>query len=272
MYQLIFPNPGLQFYVFELKGELRYSLNVPNRPTKDFDLSDSDFEPSDLQAAGDDKSAAEGIRITAVGLQLTIVKNNGYLTFIFKGTGGGSTHREFLHMQDLSEASGPRASAATQTCISTLMLKDKSKNEESLIPATWDAELRASNAAITSITYRTQDGRSWIIDPVGVAAAAHHLAEQHETFKQTRFPKTMSTAVRSSKRLALKRAAHEAERPLESIEALPRYLFLKGVTYQDELWSRGPSIGKVRLDRVTGEFGFWKTNGTLMIHDIHPSP
>lgn len=162
MYALISPLPGLQFYVIELKGKLNYSLAVPKKPTKHFDLSDSDFDPSDVRSTSKDKDVIDGIHVSAVGLQLILVQNNGYLTFRFEGSNGSTTQREFLHMQDTSKAV---ASMITQTGIATLVMKNKPKSGNWLIPTTLEAEIRALHATITSVTYQNQEGRSWTVNP-----------------------------------------------------------------------------------------------------------
>lgn len=111
--------PGLQFYVFKLKSKFDYSLSIPNKSTKKFELSKDDFDIPDLPATETPEDVANGLHVSAVGLKLPITKNVGRLEMHFEGTDGGAAHWYFEELEDTSRALGLNASACTQTCGTT---------------------------------------------------------------------------------------------------------------------------------------------------------
>lgn len=107
--------PGLQFHVFKLHGKLDYSLTIPNKATKKFELSEDDFNIPDLPPTATPKDIATGLHISAVGLELTIVRNTGSLHMHFEGPEGGVGDWTFQNLLQTSRASELCASAGTQT-------------------------------------------------------------------------------------------------------------------------------------------------------------
>ncbi|KAF2819969.1 hypothetical protein CC86DRAFT_429426 [Ophiobolus disseminans] len=123
MYELI-SNPGVQFYVLRLSGTLSYTFSIGNKAPRNFELSNADFDPTVPQAKEMEAVSHPGIEASAVGLQLRIVKNDGILDLHYEGRHGSTASRKFQGLKEIGKGAGMDASAGTQTCIATLVVKD----------------------------------------------------------------------------------------------------------------------------------------------------
>jgi hypothetical protein len=157
MHELI-SYPGLQFYVFQLSGKLTYTLTPAGRPPRAFELHESDFEDAKAAVKDEEPVRMAGTEASAVGLKLTLVKNIGHLEMKFEGKDGCIGHWTFDDLRETSRQGKMCASAATQACIATFIIKPSQASQEPLIDAHSPIVSREKNLETTSSGCSTKGG------------------------------------------------------------------------------------------------------------------
>lgn len=170
MYELI-SQPGLQFYVYRLSGTLKYIFTVAGRSPRNFVLHDTDFDPEDADGVVkyEECLSIQGMEASAVGLKLKLVKNNGILDIQFQGRDGSTAHWTFRALQEAGNKTGMYASASTQTCIASFVIRGKQTTHERLFSAKCEAFVRSKGFRITSIICKDADEALWTVSSDGEA-------------------------------------------------------------------------------------------------------
>jgi hypothetical protein len=132
MHELI-SHPGLQFCVFQLSGKLTYTLTPAERPPRSFELHESDFEDAKAAVKDEEPVRMAGTEASAVGLELTLIKNFGHLDMKLEGKDGSIGQWTFDGLRETSRHGKMCASAATQACIATFIIKPSQASQEPLI-------------------------------------------------------------------------------------------------------------------------------------------
>lgn len=102
---------------------------------RSFELEGADFEASTSEPTDDVGLNVAGTDVSAVGLDLKLVNNDGVIEMQYQGEGGNTAQWVLDGTQETSRQSSMYASAATQTCFTTLDLKPTPKILDSLIDA-----------------------------------------------------------------------------------------------------------------------------------------
>jgi hypothetical protein len=147
---------GLRFYLFELKGSLKYTLTRPGKAPKIHEICESDLD----EASSNENSTVEepdklkpGLDASAVGIQLRLIKNDGSLKIEFEGRDGAVADWAF---EGLALIDGRRmvAGAATQTDVD-LQKCVVCKEEKGEVVQVKSGETQTDTAATQSVGVQT---------------------------------------------------------------------------------------------------------------------
>lgn len=143
---------GVDFYVFELQGSLRYSLTRHGKATINSDI-EGEIKDDDI-CASRLANIELGIDASAVGCHLRLVKNDGLLKVKYEGRDGSTAEWSFLGLTT-SGGEGIVATAATQT------FTDPSKcpicgNDKSVVLEVKNRETQTEIEAMQSIGIQTK--------------------------------------------------------------------------------------------------------------------
>ncbi|KAH7126936.1 hypothetical protein B0J11DRAFT_579358 [Dendryphion nanum] len=112
MHELL-SHPGLKVYIFHIQGTLKYSHSRTGKPTKEYEICDTDYDDSDSPTKNNhENDFPPGKDASAVGLHIRVVKNDGTLDIQFVGKHGGQATWKF---NGLNEATGRPIYATTLT-------------------------------------------------------------------------------------------------------------------------------------------------------------
>jgi hypothetical protein len=224
-------HPGLQFYISRLEGKLSYDLTIQDKPAKKFELCSADFEGVNLQEAKNTERSLAGTDASAVGLEIKLVRNDGILNLEYAGEGGSTAKWTFRGLQETGKRFGMYASASTQTCIATFVVKGVQTAHKPSLDAESEAFLSSKGARITSFSCKAADGTIWDVSAGGVAkrirggaksSANDTMAEVESTVDEPSTANDASIAMRLSSRKRTK-----AERPFVDADKVPQHLRLR---------------------------------------------
>lgn len=162
-------HPGPQFYILQLDGALHYDFGLPGKPAESFRLSDMDFEGLTPQKPSGAERYTASTSASAVGLEIRLVRNDGTFTLQYEGKVGSDAWWTFEGLQETEERPMIYASACTQTCITTFVVKSVPRAPMPLIDAKSEEFLRSKGAKITSVSCRASNGDVWNVSAGGVA-------------------------------------------------------------------------------------------------------
>lgn len=160
--------PGLQFYILQLDGKLTYEFALPNRPAKTFSQCSSDFEGLDLQRTDASGRLPAGTIASAVGLNIELVRNDGIFTLDYEGENESTAIWTFESLQEVGQRPAMYASAATQTCITTFVVKGMQTVRKPLIDEKSESFLLSKGSKITSFLCEASNGDVWNVSTSGV--------------------------------------------------------------------------------------------------------
>jgi len=167
-------NPGLKFYLFELRGSLTYTHTRNGKAPKVYEICESDIDDeseSDSSTNAGTTYLKSGVDASAVGIQLRLLKNDGLLKFEFEEKDGSAAVWMFNGTEPLGGI-GMVAAAATQTefdekqCLVCGMEKRQDvevKHEET------QTDMTATESVETQTTAQTTSSNG-----VQVTPPAHH--------------------------------------------------------------------------------------------------
>ncbi|KAF2032233.1 hypothetical protein EK21DRAFT_87358 [Setomelanomma holmii] len=173
MFEPIF-QPGLHFYILQLRGTLTYSLIVPGKPDRHGEVNDTDLDDIQDQANDEEQTQTEAnLNVNTEGLKLQLVKNIGHLVMKFEAKDGARATWIFQGLQELGQGGRLFASSGTQISSATFAIEGMTSNRKPLINAKSETTLCELHAEIVSITARDHEGTIWKVDAGGAAKRQH---------------------------------------------------------------------------------------------------
>jgi hypothetical protein len=262
-------HPGLQFYVSRLDGKLTYDLAIHDKPARKFELCAAEFEGINLQKATDTESSLVGTDASAVGLEIKLIRNDGILNLAYEGQNGSTAKWTFQGLQETGKGYGMSASAATQTCIATFVVKGVRTTQKQFIDAKSEAFLTSKGAKITSFSCETSDGTFWNVSAGGVAKRLQGPSSQEDCPGCTNMTPADNDAsgaestANNANTGELRRSTRKRTRdepPFATPETMPRYLILYGHRPRKDLNRGDWPTGYLRVDQAEGSIVFRNDN------------
>jgi len=185
-----------------------------------------------------------GTIASAVGLNIELVRNDGIFTLDYEGENESTAIWTFESLQEVGQRPAMYASAATQTCITTFVVKGMQTVRKPLIDEKSESFLLSKGSKITSFLCEASNGDVWNVSTSGVekrVRADEPVVDGEES--------TDETAAKRKRRSTRNQLSYR--QPFARADTMPRFLFLHGRRIPENPNNPWPT-GYVRLDRSNG--------------------
>jgi hypothetical protein len=146
-----------------------YEFAIADKLAKGFELCHSEFEGLVSQETDGPERSPVGKDASTVGLKIKLVRNDGIFSIDYEDKDGSIAEWTFEGLQEMGNRPGIYASAGTQTCIASFVVKGVQTVQKPVIDEKCDAFIRSKGAEITSFLCTASDGSVWNVSAGGVA-------------------------------------------------------------------------------------------------------